>query len=872
MNHYHMYLKQLFSFLIIFFLSEFLFSPRLYAQLSDSSEPPVYVDNEGVMRWSASDEEVALFGVNYSIPFAHGYRAINYVGADHEETIDQDVYHFARMGLDAYRIHVWDIEISDRRGNLLENDHLRLFDYLIMRLKERDIKIVLSTMRNDDNTSPESDEVMAWGFSRYYNKRGNVAHHTPAAVRAQQRYIKDFLNHVNQYTGLSYKVDPDIIAFEINNEPGHTSSVEEVRDYLNTMVTAMRETGLEKPIFYNMSHNFDVTEAFLTADIQGGTFQWYPTGLMAGFDQKGNFLPNVDSYPILFSDDPRFQKMAKMVYEFSPSDVTDNYMYPAMVRSFRQAGMQFITQFAYDAMALADVNTEYNQHHLNLAHTPKKGISFKIAGEVARRMPLYADYGTHPENTSFGPFRVSYKQNLVEMVTDEAFYYSNNTDSRPERLRHVAGVGTSPVVDYEGTGAYFLDRLDEGIWRLEVMPDAVMIHDPFDTPSLSRRNTWIIWNQWPMSIALPDLGSGFAFRGANWDNNRTGTADGQTMTVSPGVYILTRSGVSSGHWTAEDNYGSIAVGEFVAPPPSGDSWDIIHTPTVEFTAGEPLRITAEIIGETFPDQVELLYTRRDEGVPRPPEMMREYTPDQIEMHRTHGYTYEVEFPDSLIRPGGGIMYYVAVRDAGDYTTFPGKYNARPGNWDYYYRDYYVTRFVGAQSPLQLLNANRDFSHVLRFGARGEKRLVAGSRVGSWAIRINANLSRNDLLFLRKFIGEQIEGRRGDLENFSHVVIRARAMDGAPGTLQFGFLTTDGFTYGAPFELTGAWRDLRIPLSALEQTDTAMRLSYPRMGDPYFIPEQDIPFDINRIEKWEISTAGLFERDVLSYEVENVWLE
>ncbi|GAJ21584.1 unnamed protein product, partial [marine sediment metagenome] len=100
------------------------------------------------MRWRSNEKELALFGVNYSIPFAHGYRAINYVGADHEETIDSDVYHFARMGLDAYRIHVWDIEISDQNGNLVENDHLRLLDYLIMRLEERGIKIVLTTMRN----------------------------------------------------------------------------------------------------------------------------------------------------------------------------------------------------------------------------------------------------------------------------------------------------------------------------------------------------------------------------------------------------------------------------------------------------------------------------------------------------------------------------------------------------------------------------------------------------------------------------------------------------------------------------------------------------------------------------------------------------
>ena len=38
--------------------------------------------------------------------------------------------HLARLGLDAYRIHVWDREVSDREGNLVENEHLDLLDYL----------------------------------------------------------------------------------------------------------------------------------------------------------------------------------------------------------------------------------------------------------------------------------------------------------------------------------------------------------------------------------------------------------------------------------------------------------------------------------------------------------------------------------------------------------------------------------------------------------------------------------------------------------------------------------------------------------------------------------------------------------------------
>jgi len=874
-----MHLKKASIFLATFLIANVLFLSEVPAQTSTNSNgSSIYVDDQGVMRWRSNEKELALFGVNYSIPFAHGYRAINYVGADHEETIDSDVYHFARMGLDAYRIHVWDIEISDQNGNLVENDHLRLLDYLIMRLEERGIKIVLTTMRNSDNAYPESNDVLGYGFSRKWQKYGNVAHHTPEAIAAQQRYVKGFLNHVNQYTGISYKDDPDILAFEINNEPHHKNNVEEVRDYLDKMTSAMRETGLNKPIFYNMSHNFGVTEAFLAADIQGGTFQWYPTGLNAGFTQKGNFLPNVDSYPIPFSDEPGFQNKGRLVYEFSSADVADSYLYPAMVRTFRQAGFQFITQFAYDALPLAYANSEYKTHHLNLAYTPSKGISFKIAGEVAHRVPLYQSYGGYPDNTRFGPFRISYEQNLAEMVTDQAFYYSNNTDSRPARLQdleHLAGVGSSPLVTYEGTGAYFLDRLEAGVWRLEVMPDAIIVKDPFDDPNLDKTVSRIVWNLWPMNIELPDLGSGFKYRGINERNTLTGAADEKTIQVSPGVYILTRTGVSSAQWTGKEKYGNITVGEFVAPGPGDDtSYDVLHNPVSETTAGRPLIIRADVVGPQIPEKVELYFSTSALGEPQPNPTMRRFRAQRLPMQRIKGYTYEAIVPDSLISAGGGIMYYVVLKNGTSYTTWPGEYDGKPGDWDFYNEAYWGTRFVDVKTPIVLMDAEKDFNHALSLSrsGRARKQLVSGSRVDSKALRINSNLSNNALMFLREYIGDKLEGRKEYLSHFSRVVIRARTLNKETKNLQLGLLTTDGYTYALPFKLSNEWREISIPLASLKQTSTALRLAYPGMMDDFFIPNQNIPFEIGKIENWEISTAGVFKSGTLGFEVECIWLE
>ena len=104
----------------------------------------VYVDRQGVMRYSQGGAEAAFFGVNYTTPFAHAYRAQLAKGLNLEECIRQDVYHFSRLGLNAFRVHVWDTEISDTAGNLLHNEHLRLFDFLLAELKKYHIRTIIT--------------------------------------------------------------------------------------------------------------------------------------------------------------------------------------------------------------------------------------------------------------------------------------------------------------------------------------------------------------------------------------------------------------------------------------------------------------------------------------------------------------------------------------------------------------------------------------------------------------------------------------------------------------------------------------------------------------------------------------------------------
>ena len=574
--------------------------------------PIIYIDGNGVMRWSDTHEEASFFGVNYTLPFAHAYRALGYLGLDRKAAIDKDVYHLSRLGLNAYRIHLWDVELTDGQGNLLENEHIDLMDYLIAKLKERNIHIVITAQTNFGNGYPERN-IQTGGFSYKYDKCD--MHSNPEAIAAQETYLRDLVKHTNPYTGLAYKDDPSIVGFEINNEPCHSGTKEEVKAYINRMLKSMSKAGNRKPVFYNVSHNGYVAEAYYETTVQGTTYQWYPIGLVSGQTQQGNFLPYVDRYDIPFAGKVKeFNKKARMIYEFDPADIMYSYMYPAMVRTFRTAGFQWITQFAYDPIDLAFANTEYQTHFLNLAYTPNKAISMKIAAEAARSLKRGESYGSYPQDTIFGnSFRVSYAEDLSELNNGEKFYYSNQTNTPPKdasKLVSIAGCGSSPIVDYEGTGAYFIDCLESGVWRLEVMPDAVVVNDPFAKPSLKKEVVSIIYGTWDMALRIPDLGKAFTLTALDKKNDRKEetVTNGVICDLRPGVYLLKRNGCTpQQNWKADSRWNSIRIGEFVAPTPRTMDYKVTHTPASIAEAGKALTINAQVAGSVFPDSV-IIYT------------------------------------------------------------------------------------------------------------------------------------------------------------------------------------------------------------------------------------------------------------------------
>ena len=851
------------------------------------------VDGKGVIRDAQTRQEGAWFGVNYTAPFAHAYRQLHRFGADIKQTIDKDTYHLARMGANAYRIHVWDYQITDAEGNLLSNDHLDLFDYLIARLEDRGINIVLTMIMGGNNFYPEPGEDLP-GFSGRMSKA--FATSDPGAAVIEENYIRNFLNHYNPYTGRQTKDDPMIVGFEINNEPTNSTPPKETTAFVDRMIAAARSTGCKKPIFYNVSHNFQNTQAFYDSKMDGGTFQWYPTGLVANFTRRGNFLPNVAEYKIPFDNIKGFDKKARIVYEFDAADQWAAYLYPAIARSFRTAGMQWVTFFAYDPIDIAQINTEYQTHYLNLAYTPSKAISFKIAAEAMRTLPRFASYGNYPQSNHFGDFYVEYERDLSMMNTPQKYFYTNTNDIAPKdasALTAVAGVGSSPVVQYEGTGAYFLDKVSDGVWRLEVMPDQVLLSDPFARASPHKEVNTILWNDWKMSVSLPDLGEGYSLKQIDGNGSRQATAAGAAITVSPGTYLLARKGVSTSGISPEQRMGNIKLGEFVAPAPRQKTLEVLHEPTPVASAGKELKISAKVIGPELPDSVVLyssaLVERPAGGFPGQGRVAMR--PPTRKMVRTNGYTYEASVPAGGM-VAGNLNYYILTYKDGVATTFPGGVQGLPTDWDFFNGGKTWTTEVAAEGQpvlvygpawfdkaevfgVKIRNVRKSFAPAAIPGASRATRIETMRmmmRPGGAPAGAQARPAEEGEAFLRLFVKDLVAGRKADLAATGKLCIKVDGCEGL-SAVRAGFITKDGFCYKA--EVPCREGIIEIPLASMKLTNTAIRPEpYPGFLPDYFVPDASLApaFRVQDIEFFEIGTAQVSSNDVWSLNLAACWLQ
>ncbi|SMO50070.1 membrane or secreted protein [Gracilimonas mengyeensis] len=827
-----------------------------------------YVDEDGVLR-SPDGEEVTYFGVNYSTPFAHSYRALKLLGEDHKAAIDQDVYHFARLGLDAFRIHLWDTEISDSLGNLIPNEHLDLFDYMLAKLEERNIKVILTPLTFYNNAYPDG-ATPTDGFANYISK--GEAPRNEEFYPVIKNYLDQFLNHKNPYTGKTYREDPNIIAMEIINEPSHWGDEQAITDFINEMADHVRDTGWEKPIFYNIAQNPSVVDAVMRAEVDGLTFQWYPGGLVGGETQHQNYMPYVHDYPIPFRDGAGFSGKAMMVYEFDAADTRHTYAYPMMARSFREAGFQWATQFAYDPVPIAPHNSDYPTHFLNLAYSPKRALSMMIASEVFHQVDRRQTFDSFLADTVFGDFRLSHSQNLAELNSGEKFYYTNHTESEPSspsNLRHIAGAGSSPVVKYRGTGVYFLDKLEEGVWRLEVYPDAVPVSDPFAKPNFSKEVTHILWGEREMEINLPDLGSDFSVSGLNDGNAQLTAAEEGLFKVNPGTYLLTHSSKKNSRPEAETTIGkqNIGLNEFYAPEANTYEQPVVtHQPEKNLLAGEPASIKATVlgVGEREVRVIAAPYGRQGGSFP-----MEEMKPG----------IYAAELPADFLTQGQ-LNYWITIGEEEEQITFPGGHPGYPWAWDYYHEEMWSVPVLPAEAPVQVFSATEDAAELdfafSPWSSDYQRSLGFDQNTGESYVRVFADSLEGtpDIPGLSVYVGGYLKDRTG--ESFQTLSLKISGATAARQQLTVVVTDRRGIPYATGIEVTAQTETITLKKEDFEPGKMVLLpRPYPTFLPYWFEPEADGPLDVSEAEIVQVFLNPADNEDLIGkaagFHMDGIWL-
>ena len=220
---------------------------------------------------------------------------------------------------------------------------------------------------------------------------------------------RQFLNHVNRYTGLAYKDDPAVVGLRADQRAASTPPAPPTPGSPSTSTPsrgAVRATGCTKPIFYNC---------------WGGRLGRAPASragrrhlrLVPHRPRRRRRCCTSDYLPPRATDYPdrcatrRSRSKAKIVYEFDAADMPGSVMYPAMARGLPQRRRADRHPVPVRPAVPRRRSTRTGRRTTSTWSTPRsKAVSFAIAAEAFRRVPRLKITAATRESDRFGDFRV----------------------------------------------------------------------------------------------------------------------------------------------------------------------------------------------------------------------------------------------------------------------------------------------------------------------------------------------------------------------------------------------------------------------------------------------------------------------------------
>ena len=189
-------------------------------------QTPLRVKNGTI--FDATGKKVQLFGVNYYAPFNHNFYNILELGKDHFKAVDEDFRHFQELDIRFIRIHLYEREITDAEGNLVDNLNLDVLDYVLEKAEQQNIYLMLTPIVWWNTVSTQitvEADYAYWytgshknfGFSNFYSKDSLIWH--PEAIECQKHYFRSLFAHKGKRTGKRICDYSNIVAVEPFNEP-----------------------------------------------------------------------------------------------------------------------------------------------------------------------------------------------------------------------------------------------------------------------------------------------------------------------------------------------------------------------------------------------------------------------------------------------------------------------------------------------------------------------------------------------------------------------------------------------------------------------------------------------------------------------------
>ncbi|HEA31108.1 MAG TPA: hypothetical protein ENH91_14135 [Leeuwenhoekiella sp.] len=496
-------------------------------------------------------------------------------------------------------------------------------------------------------------------------------------------------------------------------------------------------------------------------------------------------------------------------------------------------------------------NTEYDTHYMNLAYTPQKALSLAIASRVFHKIPMGTDFGSYPTNIKFDDFSVNYEKDLAVYNGRDEFIYTNSNQIDPKstkNLQHIAGFGDSKVVNYEGTGAYFLDKLKDGVWRLEVMPDAISVKNPLGENSPDKKVTVINWKTAKMEVKLADLGEKFSVKALNTGNTFTTETAVKSFNIRPGTYLLKSQNTS---FEGKDSTAlkNLYLKEFTAPETNVDQTYLKHEPVKVHTAGQAFAIDARIVSNEKVTQVEVFLQNGNSY-------------DHLNLEREKGYTFIAKVPEKLLIPGF-LKYRILVHTEANTYTFPGNVQGSPADWDFYSDKQYSVTILPTNAPVYLFNASED-SERLVMGWQPENELVPTATPGEAEYQFHIkNLVNPDVLAkngdsiydysFRYNFTNKISGENKAFLSANRLILKARVLSEKPEKMQVAFLLKNGSAYGKTITLSTENEEYPISLNDLKPVKTVtLPRPYPTFLPYYFEPENSGDFQLGNTEALQFS--------------------